>query len=796
MEVQEVRDYYESLTRQQKEESAASINHERRLFETRLRTELKRTEEVLLSQWSQKVDGLKRKNSEMEQLNKDLKDELEFLQSERDSERDIHQREISHLIASNVVESLISRAEIISLHDERSRLFEDLAEERRKTKDLESNFQQEQQKMAADHEMKLGQMRSMLKAEKMRHRISVRARSISSDNNSLQNSSLISQSEIEEQNDMARRLEEMKRLEEAVRNKDRAKREILSWLKEFEAREGRKPTAEEKNPVRHLYASYNHANDIIKSIEERSNEFSQQPSVILQEEAPPRPSSGVDVASKKISAENAALRSEITQLRKTIVGKVEETHAITVLKEELAAITKDKEGLKERLIALRRAGKRDSDTLQTEARLQEITQEVEKLRGESAELEVRLKAEMNARKKLHNALQDVKGKIRVFCRIRPASKVELEQRSRVVVTSLDDYSVVVDTRTGQKSFNFDSVFGPTSTQDQVFEDSSQLVRSFLDGYNVCVFAYGQTGSGKTYTMQGTKDHPGLTPKVIKEVFVRLEELRGTASWELSVSMLELYMDNIVDLLAAPKDPRKAQSSLPLDIREDVRGGVYVANAVVNFAETEEELHRVLKQGLLNRKVGRTDMNEESSRSHLVITLTISLYNKTTDARTTSKFSLIDLAGSERVSKAGTSAKQMNEAKSINKSLTALGDVISSLANATASSKSFIPYRNNKLTMLMKDSLGGNAKTLMFVNVSPVEYNVEESIMSLSYATRVKSITNESVKNVESKDIMVLREKLRAVVEERDHLRKIVESSGIVVEEHETEEDLRRFKTLD
>lgn len=299
-----------------------------------------------------------------------------------------------------------------------------------------------------------------------------------------------------------------------------------------------------------------------------------------------------------------------------------------------------------------------------------------------------------------------------------------------------------------KEFQFDQIFTDQSTQQEIFEDTFNLVQSAVDGYNVCIFAYGQTGSGKTYTMigDGAQTQPGIAPRAFQRIFDLIEENKEKFKFEVSCYMLELYNDNLLDLLSGKGDNAK------LDIKKDKKGMVYVQGALLEKAATAEELYSIFERGSSSRHVASTKMNAESSRSHLVIAIIMESTNLTTGAVTRGKLSLVDLAGSERVGKTGASAQQLKEANSINKSLSALGDVISALS----SEQSFIPYRNNKLTMLMQDSIGGNAKTLMFVNISPADYNADETAISLTYASRVKLITNDASKNADSREVARLK----------------------------------------
>ncbi|XP_058881588.1 uncharacterized protein si:dkey-96l17.6 isoform X1 [Acipenser ruthenus] len=347
----------------------------------------------------------------------------------------------------------------------------------------------------------------------------------------------------------------------------------------------------------------------------------------------------------------------------------------------------------------------------------------------------------------------MKGKIRVFCRIRPLNKSEEARGSRFVVGCPDEYSVTVDSARGLKEFQFDKIFNSTSSQEEVFEDTSRLIQSAVDGYNVCIFAYGQTGSGKTFTMIGDKElkSPGVMPRAFNRIFHIVEENKTKFDFKVSVYMLELYNERLLDLFVNPNEAFNKK----IEIKKDKKGLVFVQGAETKEAASAEALFALFKQGCMNRHIASTKMNVESSRSHLIIGVTIESTNLTNGSVTYGKLSLVDLAGSERAAKTGAKDEQLKEANSINKSLSALSDVIFALSTE----QSFIPYRNNKLTQLMQDSLGGNAKTLMFVNISPADYNAEETVISLIYATRVKAITNNAQKNSECKEITRLKEVL-------------------------------------
>lgn len=376
----------------------------------------------------------------------------------------------------------------------------------------------------------------------------------------------------------------------------------------------------------------------------------------------------------------------------------------------------------------------------------QLSQEIAQLRQANQLKETELKESVRLRKALHNEVQDMKGKIRVYCRARPMNKDEISRQTNNILSFPDEFTISCETKQGlNKQFAFDSVFGPLSSQDEVFEETKGLVQSAVDGYNVCIFAYGQTGSGKTFTMQGTDEMPGVTPRAFSELFSLLRRLPEHYQWKVSCYMVELYLDTLLDLL---KPNARAQAHAEaLVIKKDLTGMVEIPGVTIVEVSSPEDLLRRFEQGEAQRHTGATKMNDTSSRSHLVFSVFVDVNNLEIHQRSLGKLSLVDLAGSERVSKAESTADRLREGRAINKSLTALGDVIAALSGG----ESHIPYRNNKLTMLMSDSLGGTAKTLMFANVSPSSYNREETLMSMYYASRVKLITNDPFKNLETKE---------------------------------------------
>ncbi|KAL6222138.1 hypothetical protein ACLB2K_005530 [Fragaria x ananassa] len=445
---------------------------------------------------------------------------------------------------------------------------------------------------------------------------------------------------------------------------------------------------------------------------------------------------------KTFEQERKALKLQVFELEKKLDGVNQE---LAVLKSTLASRNSEIAALQNNLKELDelREMKEDID------RKNEQTASLLRMQGaQLAEMESLYKEEQLLRKRYFNTIEDMKGKIRVYCRLRPMSEKEIAEKQGCAVSSSDEFTVEHPWKDDkQKQHTYDRVFDSHATQEDVFEDTRYLVQSAVDGYNVCIFAYGQTGSGKTYTIYGTESNPGLTPRATAELFKILKRDSNKFSFSLKAYMVELYQDTLVDLLL-PKNAKRPK----LDIKKDSKGMVAVENITVLSISTHEELKSVIQRGSEQRHTSGTQMNQESSRSHLIVSVIIESTNLQTQSVARGKLSFVDLAGSERVKKSGSAGNQLKEAQSINKSLSALGDVIGALS----SGGQHIPYRNHKLTMLMSDSLGGNAKTLMFVNCSPAESNIDETYNSLMYASRVRAIVNDPSKNVSSKEIMRLK----------------------------------------
>ncbi|XP_030525354.2 kinesin-like protein KIN-14Q isoform X2 [Rhodamnia argentea] len=352
------------------------------------------------------------------------------------------------------------------------------------------------------------------------------------------------------------------------------------------------------------------------------------------------------------------------------------------------------------------------------------------------DLKTKLLEGAKQRKELYNKVLELKGNIRVFCRCRPLNVEEIATGASVAVdfeSSNEGELTIKSNGAFRRNFKFDAVFGPQADQVDVFEDTAPFATSVLDGYNVCIFAYGQTGTGKTYTMEGTKTARGVNYRTLEELFRIIRERQQLFQYDISVSVLEVYNEQIRDLLVPGNQP--GVPAKRLEIRQLSEGMHHVPGLVEAHVSNMHEVWEVLQAGSNARAVGSTNANEHSSRSHCIHCVMVKGENSLTGECTRSKLWLVDLAGSERIAKTEVQGERLKEAQNINRSLSALGDVISALATKSP----HVPFRNSKLTHLLQDSLGGDSKALMFVQISPNENDLSETICSLNFASRVKGV---------------------------------------------------------
>ncbi|KAI0140112.1 kinesin-domain-containing protein [Hypoxylon sp. NC0597] len=332
--------------------------------------------------------------------------------------------------------------------------------------------------------------------------------------------------------------------------------------------------------------------------------------------------------------------------------------------------------------------------------------------------------------------------IKVVARFRPQNKVELASGGEPIVTFDGPDTCTLNSAEATGSFTFDRVFDMQGKQKDIFEYSIKpTVDDILNGYNGTVFAYGQTGAGKSYTMMGTsiedEEGKGITPRIVEQIFSSIMSSPPTIEYTVRVSYMEIYMERIRDLLAPQND------NLP--VHEEKNRGVYVKGLLEIYVSSVEEVFEVMKRGGNARAVAATNMNQESSRSHSIFVITISQKNLETGSMKSGQLFLVDLAGSEKVGKTGASGQTLEEAKKINKSLSALGMVINALTDGKSS---HIPYRDSKLTRILQESLGGNSRTTLIINCSPSSYNDAETLSTLRFGMRAKSIKNKAKVNAE------------------------------------------------
>lgn len=342
-------------------------------------------------------------------------------------------------------------------------------------------------------------------------------------------------------------------------------------------------------------------------------------------------------------------------------------------------------------------------------------------------------------KTLNNRLQEAKGNIRVLCRIRKCENSSCVRSTKTTVT----IDKTTKNQESSKTYPFERVFGANSTQEEVYEEIRELIRSFLDGYNLCIFAYGQTGSGKTYTMEGPqgndiemKDDQGIIPRAMKQVFDMIGDLLVCGwTYQFRASYLELYNEEIRDLAKGSND----------DAKHEIVGAkenkTIVTNIIEKEVKTTEEVLKFYKESSKNRAYSQTVRNERSSRSHAIFRLEMNGKVENIEGiqdTCSGTLTLVDLAGSERLDDSANT-KTNKETKQINLSLLELTKVLRSLRN-----KESPTYRNSKLTHLLKTSLGGNSKTLMIVNVSPSEGCQKETERTLEFGREVSKVVLENV----------------------------------------------------
>uniref|UniRef100_A0A8C7J4K6 Kinesin-like protein n=1 Tax=Oncorhynchus kisutch TaxID=8019 RepID=A0A8C7J4K6_ONCKI len=372
---------------------------------------------------------------------------------------------------------------------------------------------------------------------------------------------------------------------------------------------------------------------------------------------------------------------------------------------------------------------------------------------------------------------EVMDNVKVVVRCRPLNQKERSMGHKQAVSVDENRGTITvnkleTTHEPPKTFTFDTVFGPDSKQLDVYNLTARpIIDSVLEGYNGTIFAYGQTGTGKTFTMEGVRAVPelrGIIPNSFAHVFGHIAKAEGDTRFLVRVSYLEIYNEEVRDLLGKDQMQR-------LEVKERPDVGVYIKDLSGYVVNNADDMDRIMTMGHKNRSVGSTNMNEHSSRSHAIFTITIECSEKGVDGDQhvrMGKLHLVDLAGSERQGKTGATGQRLKEATKINLSLSTLGNVISALVDGKST---HVPYRNSKLTRLLQDSLGGNSKTMMCANIGPADYNYDETISTLRYANRAKNIKNKARINEDPKDAL-----LRQFQKEIEELRKKLQEGQLVV----------------
>lgn len=389
--------------------------------------------------------------------------------------------------------------------------------------------------------------------------------------------------------------------------------------------------------------------------------------------------------------------------------------------------------------------------------------------------------------------KDKETNVQVLLRCRPFSEDELRSNvPRVVTCNENKREVTVMQTLANKQvdrvFTFDKVFGPKAQQRSIYEQAiAPIVNEVLDGFNCTVFAYGQTGTGKTYTMEGGMrkkggDLPaeaGVIPRAVRHIFDILEA--QNADYNMKVTFLELYNEEITDLLSPDENsrPTEEKQKKPITLMEDGKGCVFVRGLEEESVYSVNEIYTLLERGASKRRTAETLLNKRSSRSHSVFTITV--YVKETvigdeELIKCGKLNLVDLAGSENIMRSGAREGRAREAGEINKSLLTLGRVINALVEHSA----HVPYRDSKLTRILRDSLGGKTKTCIIATISPSAYCMDETLSTLDYASRAKSIKNKPEANQKVSKAVLLKDLYIEIERMKEDIRAAREKNGVYI----------------
>lgn len=453
---------------------------------------------------------------------------------------------------------------------------------------------------------------------------------------------------------------------------------------------------------------------------------------------------------------NEEITDEIVELERQVKGSLRpeaqrERKKLDSIKEKYQNLQQELAEQESKSVELRQqTAQKIQDTKHLKDCKRELEQYIQNTKVELEQISEIMVKEESMRRTLHNELQELRGNIRVFCRVRPPLPRENATSNHLKVREFNDDAgnqVIEVAKNGYGSgpqiFKFDRIFNEKETNYDVFQEIGQLVQSSLDGYNVCIFAYGQTGSGKTYTMLNPTD--GIIPATITHIFNWTKNLKERGwRYDVSCQFVEIYNETIADLLRREEKPAGSasgddtNSNTKLEIRHNQETKeTTITNVTTVPLTSKNTVDELLKRANKLRSTASTACNERSSRSHSIFIVHLSGENVLTGERSHGILNLVDLAGSERINTSQVIGERLRETQSINKSLSCLGDVIHALGSADAS-KRHIPFRNSKLTYLLQYSLTGNSKTLMFVNISGNPNHTNETLNSLRFASKVNS----------------------------------------------------------
>ncbi|XP_059363520.1 kinesin-like protein KIFC3 isoform X2 [Carassius carassius] len=552
-------------------------------------------------------------------------------------------------------------------------------------------------------------------------------------------------SRLEQQREQSnwRKAEELRRREECVRelrlelDKERNKEPVVKYVTQTvelespstlrqlsEARQQNEQLSEklsnQRERCRHLEENIRHSDEVSCNLQHKITAYEREIGTLREELL----KEIGHLEEKKEGAVKAAANCSQEHLQSL-------QDQFTTLQKRLSALPPTLHTMKTDYASLRSQVRNFSDFYGTaikEAKKQ-IMAGINEMSEANKELMEKYRKEVALRRKYHEQLVELKGNIRVLCRVKPVLKEDQHEEGQTVIVTTDpnnESALTVLSKGKAKNFELDKVFHPQATQEEVFQEIEPLITSCIDGYHVCIFAYGQTGSGKTYTMEGTVENPGINQRALKHLFNEIEERKDMWTFTISVSSVEIYNEVLRDLLS--KDGEK----LDIKINPDGTGQLHVPGLRVMEVKSFQHIKKILAIARKNRITFGTQMNQHSSRSHALLTVTVLGTDLASGAKTTGKLNLVDLAGSERVWKSGAEGERLKEAQNINRSLLALGDVIQALK----AHQTHIPFRNSRLTYLLQDSLGKGNKTAMVVQVSSLESNVGETLCSLKFAQRV------------------------------------------------------------